>query len=85
MARAPKGARRSLRVRQNGYAIRPFREARGLTGVRLAALVGVAHSTLANVERERRSASPELLARVAEALRVRVEALERAQPGPPVD
>lgn len=47
------------------------------TGTALASEIGVHQSTLTNYEREHRSAAPEVLDRIADALGVDVEAIRR--------
>ncbi len=48
------------------------REARGLTAVSLAELIGVSSANISNCERNRQSPSPEVMERIAEALKLPV-------------
>lgn len=70
------------RVMHNGFAIRAFRQARGMRGVELARQVGMSASSMCNIEAERRGVRPEVLCRVATALGVPVQALVRTRPFP---
>jgi transcriptional regulator with XRE-family HTH domain len=64
-------------VRQNGAAIREFRRLQGLVGSDLARRAGILPATLINIEVERRSASAEMITRIAAALGVAAEAITR--------
>jgi len=59
----------------NRHALRVIRERSGLTLSALALLAGVSQPHLSNIERGRRQASPALLLRLAESLKVPVVAL----------
>lgn len=63
--------------RQNGHAIRALRQREGISVVDLAAICGASASHMRNIELEHRDASPEQLAKVADALNVPVAALTR--------
>ena len=62
---------------QNGYAIRAFREREGLSVNQLASTIGVSDSHMRNLECENKAATPEVLARIADAVHVPVVALSR--------
>ena len=64
-------------TRQNGYAVRTFRQLRGLSVDDLAKKIGVTAPHLRNLENEHRSARPEHLAAIALALDVPELALKR--------
>lgn len=58
-------------MRINGEAVRQLREARELTVTELATRVGLkGHSHLANIEAQRRQASPTLIKAIARELHV---------------
>lgn len=61
----------------NGAAIRAIRLAQGWKGTKLAAAVGISHSHLANIENpnRRKSASAEVLRRLADTLNVPLAAV----------
>lgn len=59
----------------NRYALRTIRQRSGLTVSGLARRAGISQPHLSNVERGRRQASPELIVRLAAALRVPLVAL----------
>ena len=59
----------------NRHALRVIRERSGLSLSALAALAAVSQPHLSNIERGRRQASPALIRRLAEALKVPVVAL----------
>lgn len=63
--------------RHNGLTIRCFRIKQGDKPGDFAKKIGVAYSTLDNIENERRDASLEVLYRIASALDVPVRALLR--------
>lgn len=75
--RAKKGAGRSFWVLQNGWAIREIRELKDWSVSAFASRIDISPGTLSNIEAERRSASPDMLARIAEALGVAIEAITR--------
>ncbi|MBP2704477.1 helix-turn-helix transcriptional regulator [Microbispora sp. RL4-1S] len=64
-------------TRQNGWAIRGVRAARGLSGYRLAKRLGIQPSTLTNIEREVKNVSTTLLGRIAAELETPIEAFDR--------
>jgi transcriptional regulator with XRE-family HTH domain len=64
-----------LIVQLNRHALRVIRQRSGLTVSALARRAGVSQPHLSNIERGRRQASPELIGRLAGALRVPVVAL----------
>lgn len=66
-------------AKQNGFAIRAFREKEGLSVQTLATTVGISGPHLRNLENEFRNASPQHLCRIARALGVPVAALQRAE------
>lgn len=63
--------------RQNGLAIRHFRIKQGDKPGDFSKKIGVAYSTLDNIENERRDASLEVLYRIAVALDVQIGAIIR--------
>lgn len=65
------------RTRQNGYAIRAVREVRGMSLSDLAQLLGITDPHMRNFENEFRTAKPEMITRIAEALDVSSAALVR--------
>ena len=65
------------RLRQNGAAIRSLREKDGWHQPEFAKEVGMSQSALSNIEREKRSARPATIHRIARALRVPVAAITR--------
>ena len=65
------------RLRQNGAAIRSLREKDGWHQPEFARKVGMSQSALSNIEREKRSARPATIHRIARALRVPVAAITR--------
>jgi XRE family transcriptional regulator, regulator of sulfur utilization len=67
------------RLRQNGAAIRSLREKDGWHQPEFARKVGMSQSALSNIEREKRSARPATIHRIARALRVPVAAITREQ------
>jgi transcriptional regulator with XRE-family HTH domain len=67
------------RLRQNGPAIRSLREKDGWHQPEFARKVGMSQSALSNIEREKRSARPATIHRIARALRVPVAAITREQ------
>jgi DNA-binding XRE family transcriptional regulator len=69
--------RGSGRLRQNGAAIRSLREKDGWHQPEFARKVGMSQSALSNIEREKRSARPATIHRIARALRVPVAAITR--------
>jgi DNA-binding XRE family transcriptional regulator len=77
------GQREPGRLRQNGAAIRSLREKDGWHQPEFARKVGMSQSALSNIEREKRSARPATIHRIARALRVPVAAItrEREEPG----
>jgi transcriptional regulator with XRE-family HTH domain len=64
-------------VRPNGPVIRTLRESRGLTGVELSTKSGVARSAISYYERELKNPSLGILAKLAVALDVPVQAICR--------
>lgn len=64
-------------ARQNGAALRAFRQMRGLSAADLAQRVDVTDPHIRNLENEHRSAQPELLAKIALVLDVPEQALKR--------
>jgi DNA-binding XRE family transcriptional regulator len=66
-----------IRLRQNGAAIRSLREKDGWHQPEFARKVGMSQSALSNIEREKRSARPATIHRIAHALRVPVAAITR--------
>jgi len=74
--RSPLG-RVPARLRQNGPAIRSLREKDGWHQPEFARKVGMSQSALSNIEREKRSARPATIHRIARALRVPVAAITR--------
>ncbi len=68
--------------RQNGAAIRSLREKDGWHQPEFARKVGMSQSALSNIEREKRSARPATIHRIARALRVPVAAITRDPGGP---
>jgi DNA-binding XRE family transcriptional regulator len=65
------------RLRQNGAAIRSLREKDGWHQPEFARRVGMSQSALSNIEREKRSARPATIHRIARVLRVPVAAITR--------
>jgi transcriptional regulator with XRE-family HTH domain len=65
------------RPRQNGAAIRSLREKDGWHQPEFARKVGMSQSALSNIEREKRSARPATIQRIARVLRVPVAAITR--------
>jgi transcriptional regulator with XRE-family HTH domain len=65
------------RLRQNGAAIRSLREKDGWHQPEFARKVGMSQAALSNIEREKRSARPATIHRIARALRVPVAAITR--------
>jgi transcriptional regulator with XRE-family HTH domain len=65
------------RLRQNGAAIRSLREKDGWHQPEFARQVGMSQAALSNIEREKRSARPATIHRIARALRVPVAAITR--------
>ena len=63
--------------RQNGHTIRALRQREGLSLIELAAICKASASHMRNIELEHRDATPEQLAKVADALDVPVAALTR--------
>ncbi|HEY5154932.1 MAG TPA: helix-turn-helix transcriptional regulator [Acidimicrobiales bacterium] len=59
----------------NPYALRAIRERSGLSVSALAELAGASQPHLSNIERGRRQASPDLICRLAKALKVPTVAL----------
>src|ERR1700729_4612578 len=70
------------RLRQNGAAIRSLREKDGWHQPEFARKVGMSQSALSNIEREKRSARPATIHRIARALRVPVAAITRERDEP---
>ena len=66
-----------VRLRQNGAAIRSLREKDGWHQPEFARKVGMSQSALSNIEREKRSARPATIHRIARVLRVPVAAITR--------
>lgn len=66
-------------TRQNGLAIRHMRIKSGMKPGEFAGKAKIGYSTLDNIENERKSASPEVLHRIAIVLDVPVGALIREQ------
>lgn len=65
------------KLRQNGPAIRSLREKDGWHQPEFARKVGMSQAALSNIEREKRSARPATIHRIARALRVPVAAITR--------
>ena len=65
------------KLRQNGAAIRSLREKDGWHQPDFAREVGMSQSALSNIEREKRSARPATIHRIARVLRVPVAAITR--------
>jgi transcriptional regulator with XRE-family HTH domain len=65
------------KLRQNGAAIRSLREKDGWHQPEFARKVGMSQAALSNIEREKRSARPATIHRIARALRVPVAAITR--------
>ena len=76
------GGREPGRLRQNGAAIRSLREKDGWHQPEFARKVGMSQSALSNIEREKRSARPATIGRIARALRVPVAAITRERDEP---
>lgn len=74
---APRGAIRSSETLQNGHAIREFREWARWSVTSLATAVGISHSTLSNIEAERRSTNEEIIDKIAKTLKVDPRAIKR--------
>lgn len=68
------------RATQNGYAIRAFREAQGLSIQALADAADVSAPHMRNIENEHRNASPRHLALIARRLGTPLAALMRDHP-----
>jgi transcriptional regulator with XRE-family HTH domain len=64
-------------LRQNGAAIRSLREKDGWHQSDFAREVGMSQSALSNIEREKRSARPATIHRIARLLRVPAAAITR--------
>ncbi|HTW02415.1 MAG TPA: helix-turn-helix transcriptional regulator [Streptosporangiaceae bacterium] len=79
--REPPG-RAQARLRQNGAAIRSLREKDGWHQPEFARKVGMSQSALSNIEREKRSARPATIHRIARVLRVPVAAITRDRDEP---
>jgi transcriptional regulator with XRE-family HTH domain len=62
---------------QNGYAVRDFRIARGMTVDDLSKVTGISTPHIRNIETENKDASDEHLNRLALALDVKVNSLRR--------
>jgi transcriptional regulator with XRE-family HTH domain len=69
--------RAPVMLRQNGAAIRSLREKDGWHQPDFAREVGMSQSALSNIEREKRSARPATIHRIARVLRVPVAAISR--------
>lgn len=67
----------SKTTRQNGLTIRHMRIKDGVKPGQFATAAQISYSTLDNIENERKSASPEVLHRIAAALDVPVQAIIR--------
>jgi transcriptional regulator with XRE-family HTH domain len=80
-ATSPGGQARG-KLRQNGAAIRSLREKDGWHQPDFAREVGMSQSALSNIEREKRSARPATIHRIARVLRVPVAAITRESDGP---
>jgi transcriptional regulator with XRE-family HTH domain len=80
-SREPLG-RVQARLRQNGAAIRSLREKDGWHQPEFARKVGMSQSALSNIEREKRSARPATIHRIARVLRVPVAAITRERDEP---
>jgi transcriptional regulator with XRE-family HTH domain len=80
-SREPPG-RTQGRLRQNGAAIRSLREKDGWHQPEFARKVGMSQSALSNIEREKRSARPATIHRIARVLRVPVAAITRERDEP---
>lgn len=63
----------------NGLAIKAIREAYGYPGGVFASQCLISHAYLSNIEKDRRYAPPELLARIADKLGVPVAAISRVE------
>jgi DNA-binding XRE family transcriptional regulator len=70
------------KLRQNGAAIRSLREKDGWHQPDFAREVGMSQSALSNIEREKRSARPATIHRIARVLRVPVAAITRESDSP---
>ena len=75
-ARDPKDRARGT-LRQNGAAIRSLREKDGWHQPDFAREVGMSQAALSNIEREKRSARPATIHKIARVLRVPVAAITR--------
>ncbi|MEV4174045.1 helix-turn-helix transcriptional regulator [Nonomuraea sp. NPDC049709] len=64
-------------IRQNGAALRQFREDRGLSVTDLAHLAGVSPPSLRNWELENRALPRTKASRICAALSIRVDAIDR--------
>lgn len=63
--------------RQNGAAIRAFRNKEGMSVVQLAGYIGLHPQSLRNIENGRRPASEEIIRNLSRVLGVPVEAITR--------
>jgi transcriptional regulator with XRE-family HTH domain len=70
------------KLRQNGSALRDFRERSGIKRSVLAEQVGITYPALANIENEHRDVSIEVLNRLANALAVNLRSVLRNPPPP---
>lgn len=75
--RARRGEGRNPHKPQNGFAIREFRELRRWSTTALAKQIGISQPTLSNIELERRPASEDVLAAIADELNIDVRAIKR--------
>ena len=80
-AAARPGRQARGKLRQNGAAIRSLREKDGWHQPDFAREVGMSQSALSNIEREKRSARPATIHRIARVLRVPVAAITRESDG----
>jgi transcriptional regulator with XRE-family HTH domain len=71
-------------ARQNGFAIRGFRQLSGLDVEEMALVADVSPSQYRRIEAETRNAKPEQIARIAARFNVTPAALVRAAPAEPV-
>jgi len=83
MTAARPGGQARGKLRQNGAAIRSLREKDGWHQPDFAREVGMSQSALSNIEREKRSARPATIHRIARVLRVPVAAITRESDGLP--
>jgi len=81
-ATARPGGQARGKLRQNGAAIRSLREKDGWHQPDFAREVGMSQSALSNIEREKRSARPATIHRIARVLRVPVAAITRESDSP---